>query len=428
MPRVLFLMTTATYRASAFLAAARAVGAEAVVGTERPQALASLHPQGHVALPFDDLAAAMREIEAFARRHPLDAVISADDEGSVLAATAAEALGLPHAPPGAVRSARSKLATRAAFARAGLPSPRFEPFETTADPNEVARRVEYPCVLKPLFMSASRGVIRANHTAELIPAFRRIAALLGRPEVQEQGGEEARSILVEGYVPGIEVAAEGLVTRGRARVLAILDKPDPLEGPYFEETLYVTPSRLPAVRQGAIAATLQRAIDALGLDHGPVHAELRLNDQGIWPLEIAPRSIGGLCSRALRFGEGGSLEELILMHALGRDVASIVREPRASGVMMIPIPRAGILQAVGGIEDALKVRDIEDVRITIPLGQALVPLPEGSRYLGFVFARAQSPARVEAALREAHRRLKFEIEPAPAGAVARNLTMEGVNE
>jgi hypothetical protein len=212
-------------------------------------------------------------------------------------------------------------------------------------------------------------------------------------------------------------------------VLALFDKPDPLAGPFFEETIYVTPSRLPAARQQAIVAATQRAIEALGLSHGPVHAELRLNPEGVWPLEIAPRSIGGLCSRALRFGEGASLEELILMHALGRDVDSIVREPRASGVMMIPIPKAGILRAVGGIEDALGVRDIEDVRITIPLGQVVVPLPEGSRYLGFVFARAQSPARVEAALREAHQRLKFEIEPSPArAAAARNHTTEGANE
>ena len=429
MPRLLLLMTTSTYRASAFLAAARALGAEPVVGSDQPQVLAALHPAGNLALDFADTAAATREIVEFAGGHPLDAVIAADDDGAILAAEAARALGLAHAPPAAVRAARSKLATREAFRHAGLNTPRFERVSIADGPDGIARSFEYPCVLKPLFMAASRGVIRANDPAELRAAFRRIAALLERSEVAEQGGEEARSILIEKYIPGVELAAEGLVTAGRLRILALFDKPDPLEGPYFEETLYVTPSRLPVAKQEAIAATLGKAVEALGLTHGPVHCELRLNEAGIWPLEIAPRSIGGLCSRALRFGEGASLEELILGHALGRDVDAIGREPRASGVMMIPIPHAGTLRAVSGIEEALRVRDIEDVRVTIPLGQEVVPLPEGNRYLGFVFARAQSPARVEAALREAHLRLRFDIEPAPRGAArARTEAMEGANE
>ncbi|MGH7370975.1 MAG: ATP-grasp domain-containing protein, partial [Candidatus Methylomirabilales bacterium] len=192
---------------------------------------------------------------------------------------------------------------------------------------------------------------------------------------------------------------------------AIFDKPDPLEGPFFEETIYVTPSRLPDSVQQSIVACTAQAVGALGLEHGPIHAELRVNDQGPWILEIAPRSIGGLCSRALRFGEGISLEELILRHAMGLEVDSIIRERQAAGVMMIPIPRAGILREVRGQEDARRVEGIEEIRLTVPVGQEVVPLPEGARYLGFIFARAETPERVEAALREAHRRLEFIITP-----------------
>ena len=427
MPRALLLMTTTTYRASAFLEGARALGVAVVVGSDQAQALAALHPEGHLTLDFGDERGATREIVAFAGRTPLDAVIAADDDGAILAAAAADALGLAHAPVAAVAASRSKLATREAFARAGLPTPRFQRFSIADDPEEVARSVAYPCVLKPLFLAASRGVVRANDEAELVSAFRRVAALLRRPGLAAEGGEDARSLLIEDYIPGIEVAVEGLVTAGRLRVLALFDKPDPLEGPFFEETIYVTPSRLPAARREAIAATVQRAIDSLGLSHGPIHAELRLDDRGVWPLEIAPRSIGGLCSRALRFGGGVSLEELILRHALGMGAEGLEREPSAAGVMMIPIPRAGILRAVGGIQEARGVPGIEDLRVTIPVGQEVVPLPEGNRYLGFLFARAESPERVESALRDAHRRLTFEIASPPPVAAAGRAT-EGALE
>jgi biotin carboxylase len=417
MPRVLLLMTSQSYRAGAFVEAARVLGVEAVVGTDREQVLAPLNPAGNLTLDFTAPERAVREVADFSRHHALDAVIATDDEGAILAAMAAATLGLPHASVEAVRAARSKLLTREAFSRAALPTPRFESLPTGDDPAGLAGRVEYPCVLKPLFLAASRGVIRANDRAEFVTAFRRIAALLARPEVAASGGAAARQILVERYVPGVEVALEGIVTAGRPRVLAIFDKPDPLEGPFFEETIYVTPSRLGAAQQAAIAATAQRAVAALGLAHGPVHAELRVNDAGVWPLEIAPRSIGGLCSRALRFGDGLSLESLILRHALGMEVDSLVREDSASGVMMIPVPRAGILREVHGIEGARLVPRIDDIRITIPAGQEVVPLPEGNRYLGFIFARGEQPAQVEDALREAHRQLTFDILAPPAEQV-----------
>jgi biotin carboxylase len=294
-----------------------------------------------------------------------------------------------------------------AAGRAGPAAPQMPALETAA------REQSYPCVLKPTFLAASRGVIRANNPDEFVAAFRRIADLIAQPEVAEKGREATREVLVEEYVPGVEVALEGLLIAGHLKVLAIFDKPDPLDGPYFEETIYVTPSRHPDAVQDNIASTTAAAARAIGLREGPVHAELRVNEHGPWLIEIAARSIGGLCSRTLRFGAGLSLEDLILMHAIGRGVEAYERERQPAGVMMIPIPRAGILREVRGMHAARQVPGIVDLTISATLGKPIVPLPEGSAYLGFIFARGESPAAVETALRNAHRRLTFVIDPAP---------------
>jgi len=412
--RVLILLTTTSYRAQAFLDAAERVGVKAVVGGDREQALAFANPEGNLTLDFSAREESAQRIAAFAAGHPLDAILAADDDGVQLAARAATLLGLRHASPASVTASRSKRLFRDRMAAAGLPGPRYFEVSLDAYPVEAARSAPYPCVLKPLSLSASRGVIRADDEASFLSAFRRVASLLSRAEPTEGG----RAILVEEYIPGSEVALEGLLTDGKLRTLALFDKPDPLEGPFFEETIYVTPSRLtPALRE-AIEKQVEAAAHALGLDHGPVHAELRVNENGPWMLEIAARSIGGLCSRALRFTDGRSLEDLVLRHALGEDVAAIERENAASGVMMIPIPRSGVLLGVRGIEQARRVPGVESVRITIPAGQRLVPLPEGARYLGFIFARGGTPSEVEEALRKSQLQLTFDIEPDDAGLSA----------
>jgi biotin carboxylase len=298
------------------------------------------------------------------------------------------------------------------LAGAGVPSPSFKTVRLDADPRAAAARAAYPCVLKPLVLSASRGVIRANDEAAFVAAFARIAAILRAPEVADLGAG-TDEILVEEFVPGVEVALEGLLEDGALRTLAVFDKPDPLDGPFFEETIYVTPSRHPEATQAAIVDVTARAARALGLSDGAVHAELRLRPTttGVEPvvLEIAARSIGGLCGRTLRFGTGMSLEELVLRRALGRPVPSFERQRAAAAVMMIPIPRGGVLEEVRGLDEARAVASIEDVTISLHKGQEVVPLPEGSRYLGFIFSRAATPPHAEAALREAHRQLEFVI-------------------
>jgi biotin carboxylase len=249
-------------------------------------------------------------------------------------------------------------------------------------------------------------VIRADDAAGFVAAFDRLKAILVEPAVA-RCGDPARHVLVEQFIPGPEVALEGLLVQGRLHTLALFDKPDPLDGPFFEETIYVTPSRLAATAQEALAATAQAAATALGLIEGPVHAELRFNERGPWLIELAARPIGGRCSAALRFEAGESLESLILRHALGMTLPALRREGAASGVMMIPVPGRGVLEEVKGVDAARAVRFVEEVVITAHRNERLVPLPEGSRYPGFIFARAERPEQVEAALREAHRRLSF---------------------
>ena len=404
--RVLLLMTAKTYRAQPFLEAAERLGLEVLKAIDMPEALAEFWntPLG---IDFADLEQATRAIVDLAYRQPFEAIVSVDDSGSLLAARASAALGLPHNSPEAAEAARNKHHMRTLLARGGVPVPDFKLFSTGDDPREVAAQVEYPCVVKPLMLSGSRGVMRADDPDRFVAALDRLKSLL----ISLDPMPAPKPFLVERFIPGFEVALEGILDHGRLKVLALFDKPDPLDGPFFEETIYVTPSRLPHEVQSAITDCVASAAAALGLREGPMHAELRVNAAGPWIVEVAGRSIGGLCSRTLRFGTDASLEELILRQAFGLEIESLSRENHAGGVMMIPIPDTGLLRRVEGVPEAQAVPGIEEIQITAKLNYPIVPLPEGDSYLGFIFARGETPDQVEAALREAHRRLRFAIEP-----------------
>ncbi len=407
--RILLLLPTKTYRATDFLAAASQLDVEVVLGSDQPQTLSEFSPRKSFVINFNKPEKAVQEIVVFAKTHPIDAIVGVDDDTTILTAMASKAFSLPHNSVASAYATRSKYQMRKILTEGGISSPRFDPVSIDDEPAEIARRVDFPCVLKPLSLSASRGVIRANDPDEFVEAFQRVVAILRSPDVAAQGSTEAQQILVESFIPGREVALEGILLRGQLKVLAIFDKPDPLDGPFFEETLYVTPSRLPTSVQDEIASCTVQTAEALGLREGPVHAELRVNDKGVWIIEIAGRSIGGLCARTLRFSTGISLEELIIRHAIGIEIESLQRERQPAGVMMIPIPRAGILREVRGKAEAEQVAGIEEIAISIPLGQEVIPLPEGGRYLGFILARSGTPESVEMALREAHRRMEFVI-------------------
>ena len=407
--RVLLLCTTTGYQTRAFAEAAAGLGVEVVFGTDRCHVLEDPWGDGALALRFENARESAGVIADYARANPLDGVVAVGDRPTPTAAWACQALGFLHNSPEAAEACRDKYQSRERLRAAGLRVPTFRRFQVDDDPRAIAREVEFPCVLKPLALSASRGVIRADTPEEFVAAFERIRALLRSRDVQVLREETSNFIQVERFILGCEVALEGLLDRGRLKVLALFDKPDPLDGPFFEETLYVTPSRLAPATQKEIVAAVGQACKALGLSHGPLHAELRLNREGPWVLEVAARSIGGLCARALQFEGGTSLEELIIRQALGEDVSGVAREGAAAGVMMIPIAQAGIYEGVEGVQAAEETTGVEEVIITAKAEQKLVPLPEGASYLGFIFARGSAPQLVEGALRAAHAKLRFRI-------------------
>jgi len=398
MRRVVLLIPSSTYRATDFVTAAGDLGLDLIVASDRRSTLQAVMGDRAQVVELDRPHQAADQLVALHERLPFDAVLGVDDQGVLAASEVAERLGLPHSSVAAVATTRDKHLLRERLSDAGMTQPSYAMTTDDAGVEAAIETVGLPCVLKPLHLSASRGVIRADSVPEALAAARRIRDLAGSPE-----------LLVESYVDGIEVAVEALVSGGVTNVLAIFDKPDPLEGPFFEETIYVTPSRLARPTQRRIRAELERAVAALELNEGPVHAEFRITETGVVALELAARSIGGLCSRALRFGAGVSLEELVLRHSLGLGVGERRLEGGGSGVMMIPIPARGTLVRVSNVERARAVPGIEGVEITIPPGQAVMPLPEGDRYLGFLFAAANDPAEVESALRRAHALLEIDI-------------------
>ena len=406
MPKIMLLTTDRSYRNNAFFQAAQRLDIDVLPVVDMTPALAAQWPQ-RIGVDFGRPDDAAQALATMARADDVHAVMAVDDAGTLVAAKTAQRLGLPHNDPAAAHAARNKLTMRTMMAAGGVPCPWFRAFTTADDPCDVAAQAPYPCVVKPVNLNGSRGVMRADTPNELAARIARLARLLAA----DQPGGAPYAYLVEGFIPGREVALEGLLDDGRLIVLALFDKPDPLDGPFFEETIYVTPSRLPDAVQADIARCVEDAAGALGLRTGPVHAELRVNDAGPWMLEVAGRSIGGLCSQTLRFGVDASLEELILRQACGLELPSTQRAGRASGVMMIPIPAAGVLQRVDGVDAARAVPGIEGVEITAKLHYGLTPLPEGDAYLGFIFARGDAPAVVEEALRMAHRQLHFTILP-----------------
>jgi biotin carboxylase len=405
MKRVLLLLPTTSYRNRDFLDAAKKLEVEIITAADYCHQLAPLWGMSPIqAVPFDRPEVAVKQVLAALGRKP-DAVLAVDDSGVELAALLREHLHLPGNLPPAVRLTRDKLAFRRLLQSGGLNCPEFYHLGNDSQTPALQAPLQFPVVVKARRLSSSRGVIRTDTPQ----AFRQAVQWVQGIQAKADRDAAQLGLVVENFIPGREYAVEGLLLEGRLHVLALFDKPDPLDGPYFEESLYITPSRLPQAKQDEIRQTVQRACELAGLAGGPIHAETRLNERGVWLLEIAARSIGGLCGRTLRHALGMSLEELILRHALNLPLPQ-AQHGEAAGVMMIPIPRRGIFQGVRNLEDALRVADISDIQITANPGQIIAPPPESASYLGFIFARAISPHAVESALRQAHQRLVFDIQ------------------
>jgi biotin carboxylase len=414
--RLLLFSTKLGYQTRAFNATAEKLGVDLGFVTDRCNRLDDPWNDRAIAVHFENAEAAANSVLQAQRELRVDGILALGDRPGLSAAFVARGLGILHNHPVSVQACWNKLRMREVLRDAGLPVPTFRRVALRPFPEPALLGITYPCVLKPISLSASQGVMRVNNREQFLNGAARLKRLLDSPEIQATREPLLDHMLVESYLPGKEVAVEGLLTEGVLRILAIFDKPDPLEGPYFEETIYVTPSRLAADEQRAIQKSLLKSVQALGLTHGPVHAEFRLNAEGVWPIELAPRPIGGLCSQSLRFEIPGTnlamgLEELLLRHALHLPGANAERELAATGVMMIPVPRSGILERVEGEEVARHVAGIVGLEITARLHDFIAAWPEGSSYLGFLFARADDPGSVEAALREAHAKLNFKLTP-----------------
>ena len=414
--RLLLFTGKLGYQTRSFEESALKLGVQLIYVTDRCHQLEDPWGDRAIAVHFESPEVAAYTVMESLRGQRADGILALGDRPAVTAAYAARGLGISCNHPAAVEACRSKLRMREIFREAGLRVPWFRNVFINPPPEPSLLGISYPCVMKPLSLSASQGVVRANNREEFLAAAARVRRLLESPEIRSTREPHLDQMLVEGYIPGREVAVEGLLTDGHLRALAIFDKPDPLEGPYFEETIYVTPSRLPAEEQRTVEKCACDAARALGLSHGPIHAEFRINEHGVWPLEIAPRPIGGLCARALRFLLGSEkeligLEELLMRHALEFAGSDSQREQLASGVMMIPVPKSGVLESVIGEDAARTVPGITDLLITARLHDYIAAWPEGSSYLGFLFARANDPEEVEQAIRKAHEKLAFTILP-----------------
>jgi biotin carboxylase len=412
--RVLLLATTTGYQTRMFAAAAERHGIELVYATDRCDQIEDPWGDGAIPVRYHEEGRSVDQLLGALEARPINGIIAVGDRPTVMAAQVARRLNLPGHPADAAVAARDKRLAREKFSAAGLLVAESFAVPITVDPLAVLPRVTFPTVLKPTVLSGSRGVIRADDALSFAAAFARIRRLLASDDVRQLRDPEAAVIQVERYVPGAEYAFEGVLEHGELRTIAMFDKPDPLEGPFFEETIYVTPSRADAGVQEQITLAVTRAARALGLYHGPIHAECRVNDVGPYVLEVAARPIGGLCARTLRFERGGErigFEDLLLLHAAGENTVEWRRERLAAAVMMIPIPRSGTFRGVDGVEEAGAVPYIDEIQITAKADQQLLTLPEGSSYLGFIFARAAAPRDAERALREAHARLRFTIDP-----------------
>lgn len=398
---IILLANPNTYRGKSFARAAERLGINVLWAIDIPEKLASEWDMS-LSVDFSNHDESVKTIVDLADEKQIVSVLAIDDSATLIAAEVCSLLGLPHNSPTTAMAARDKLVMRQSLQAGGVLCPHFMSFHHNEDPEDISTHIGYPCILKPLLLNGSRGVIRANNATEFKTAWRRVCNIINKVV--------GTRIMVEDYIPGKEVAVEALVSDTNINILAIFDKPDPLEGPFFEETIYVTPSRLSQKDQLEVKSTLMSSAKALGLRFGPIHAEFRINEQGVWPIEIAGRTIGGLCSNILSFGSGLSLEELVLLQASGSNIDKFTIDERSKGVMMIPIPKSGVLRKITGIKQAESIDGIDKIEITAKLNYPIHPLPEGDGYLGFIFAYGQSPYEVEKALRTSHGLLQFYIE------------------
>ncbi len=402
---VLLIAPSGSYRIPPYIEAAKALGIGLLVVSNSKHSLVSEVAKG-ISVDFDDLRLAREIILSEIKGLKILSVLATDDICVGLSSQIAQQLGLPQNNPSAARLTHRKDLAREALQLAGCNTPEFQVIKLI-DASNLSKSINYPVVIKPLSLSASRGVIRANDAAEFVQACRRIDSIL---EYTGQSGYERNQVLVEAYLDGAEFAVEGIIIAGEFHLLMIFDKPEPLIGPFFEETYYLTPSQLESAQIQELINEVSRCCHAYNLTHGPVHAEARITQTGVVLLELAARTIGGQCGQLIEFSTCQKLEELVILGMCGIK-PELPSSVESAGVLMIPVAKSGLLKRVEGMTDALQVEFIRDIEIHIQAGYELIPLPEGSSYLGFIFAQAPSYQQTYDALKKAYDKLNFVTQP-----------------
>lgn len=403
--RLLLISHHNSYRIASYIKAAKNLSLDVTIASQGKHSLVTEVADGlHV--NFDDTESALKEIIKENNKKPFAGILGSDDQTVELAAQAAKVLHLPHNPPEAAQYSHRKDLARAKLTLADRNVPFHCLLNLTKPIKNQIIDLPLPCVVKPLNMSASRGVIRVDNTEQLKVACERLRPILAdSPNIFEQ-----THILIEAYIDGIEIAYEGYLQNKKLNTITIFDKPDQLTGPYFAETIYVTPSSLDNDLQLAIKMEIEKSCKAYGLVTGSIHAECRIDKNNkVWILEIASRTIGGDCARILD-NNNYSLEEMAILLSIGKNI-TIKKSKKARAVMMIPIKQKGLLKRVEGLSLANKVKHIDSIDIIINQGHELIPLPEGNQYLGYIFSSADTSEKATEAIRMAYDILTFITSP-----------------
>lgn len=355
-----------------------------------------------------------KEVAAYVERQCegllVSGVLASDDWDVVAAAMIADKLGLRFVGVETALAATNKFLMRQRLRNGGAVVPDFQCFAIGDNAGEIAKSLRFPVVIKPTYGQGSLGVIRADTVDEFEKAFQYTSRIIVDLDMRPSAVRDRSGILVEQYIPGEEYTVELLMHEGKPYSLAVFEKPDPLEGPYFEEGIYVTPIRRDEKIRSLLVEAAIRGSRALGIETGPCHCELRLSGELPYILEIAARPIGGFCSQVFADLMGFDLHDLVLQNAVGLPVMPPpIADGVALGVMMLPVPGRGNLARVSGVDRALDIDGIMSVKIHVEAGSRILPYPEQSCYIGTVLATGSSADEVVARLKSAAKAVSFEL-------------------
>lgn len=406
MKNILLLVPTETYRAEAFITGAAALGVSLTIASERRQAMAASMGRRTLVVSMQNPEVGLKQIEQAADNMQFDAIISVDDGGLATAALASKKLGLKYISTNSAQMSNNKIAMRKRLEQTEISKPWFLVHKPTNKISITTGAIpSFPIIVKPASLSGSIGVMRIDAPEDVESAL----ALCESIQMDHGCGGDTQT-LIEQYISGVECAVEAMVFNDQLKILAIFDKPRPLEGPYFAETIYVAPSERDREIQNKLQSTLEEARKALEIKTGPIHAEFRItSDREVYLIELAARSIGGMCSNAIPLSGGRSLEELIIAEALGMEIPEFAIENQASGVFMMPVPAKGVLRSISGVEEAKSTRWITNVTLSMMINSEVSPIPYDARYVGFIFAKAPTSRAVVEALEEAFKKIEIEI-------------------